>query len=574
MSRLQTATPPHAPHELDLRTRLLQQVLVILALIAIGYLLVGYLGNLRPSFFPFDALISLALCLVCYALYRRGTPGAIGQANSWLVAWVNILAAFYSQAYGVRHPITALYLVGIVLSGMLIGGWFLPLWTMMGSLFVVIWAVLEWQSPGFPTHPSSAAVSLTSGADVVEIILLWLPLFAITGWLVRLFARNLELSVQVARGQTAALTETLDALVRQPTPHTPLELALTSIARQLQAEWATLFFYDFVAGVAALRLAYGNGGILPTPEARELESGPLSLDAPMIRQMIETGAPLLIDDVANDGRLQNRALLLAQGIQTVLTIPLRQGERVVGHFASHSVQKRRFQPGEIELAQALAQQATLAMQLADLSERAQETAVLEERNRLAREIHDTLAQGFTGIVIQLEAAEDSLTDDVAEAREHLARARTLARESLAEARRSIQALRPLAMERDDLPGALRQTADRLTDGLHLAAMVRVLGEARPLPAAVENELLRIAQEALRNVIKHAAATAVTLELQYAPQQIVLTVTDNGRGFDPQAPTGGFGLMGLRERADRLGAALTIASQPGAGAQIVCRLEEK
>lgn len=574
MSRLPTATPPHASHELDLRARLLRQVLVALALIAIGYLLVGYLGNLRPRFFPFDALISLALCLVCYALYRRGTPGAIGQANSWLVAWVNILAAFYSQAYGVRHPITALYLVGIVLAGMLIGGWFLPLWTMMGSLFVVIWAVLEWQSPGFPTHASSAAVSLTSGADVVEIILLWLPLFAVTGWLVRLFARNLELSVQVARGQTAALTETLDALVRQPTPRTPLELALTSIARQLQAEWATLFFYDFAAGVAACRLAYGHGAILPAPEARELEPGPLSLDAPMIRQMIETGAPLLIEDVANDGRLQNRALLLAQGIQTVLTIPLRQGERVVGHFAIHSVQKRRFQPGEIELAQALAQQATLAMQLADLSERAQETAVLEERNRLAREIHDTLAQGFTGIVIQLEVAEDSLTDDVAEAREHLARARALARESLAEARRSIQALRPLAMERDDLPGALRQAADRLTDGLHLAATVRVLGEARPLPPAVENELLRIAQEALRNVIKHAGATAVTLELQYAPQQIVLTIADNGRGFDPQAPTGGFGLLGLRERAERLGAALTIESQPGAGAQIVCRLEEK
>jgi signal transduction histidine kinase len=563
-----------APHEFALRARLLRQVIIALGLLAAGYLLVSYLGHLRPRFFPYDALITLALCLVCVALYRRGTMVAIGQANSWLVAWINILAAFYSQAYGVRHPITALYLVGIVLSGMLIGGWFLPLWTAMGSLFVVIWAILEWQSPDFPTHPSSTAVPLTSGADVVEVVLLWLPLFAITGWLVRLFARNLELSVQLARGQTAALTETLDALVHQPTAHTPLELALTSIARQLQAEWATLFFYDFAANVASLRLAYGNDAILPAQATKELGPGPVSLDAPVIRQLLETSAPLFIDDVANDSRLQNRALMLAQGIQTVLYIPLMQGERVVGHFAINSLQRRRFQSGDVALAQALAQQATLAMQLADLSERAQETAVLAERNRLAREIHDTLAQGFTGIVIQLEAAEDSLTDDLDEAREHLSRARLLARENLAEARRSIQALRPLAMESDDLPGALRQTADRLTDGLNLAATVRVLGEARPLQTEVENELLRIAQESLRNVVKHAGATAVTLELQYAPEQITLTIADDGQGFDPQAPTGGFGLMGLRERAARLDATLTIESQPGAGTKVICRLEEK
>lgn len=574
MSRLPEVTVQYAQHEFSLRTRLLRQVLIAMAIVAGGYLLVGYLGNVRPYFFPFDGLITLALCLVCYGLYRRGTMRAVGQANSWLVAWVNILAAFYSQAYGVRHPITALYLVGIVLSGMLIGGWFLPLWTGMGSLFVVLWAVLEWQSAEFPTQPTTAVVPLESFSDVLGVILIWLPLFVIAGWLVRLFARNLELAVQVARGQTTALTETLDALVHQPTARTILEQVLRSIARQLQAEWTTLFIYDFEANRATLRLAYGDGDIIPSQAAQRLSPSDSTLSAPVIQELMASGAPLIIDDVANDGRLQNRALMLAQGIATVLYIPLKQGERVIGHFSLHSLEKRRYQDKEIELAVALAQQATLAMQLADLSEQARETAVLEERNRLAREIHDTLAQGFTGIVIQLEAAEDILAEgaDVAEALAHLARARTLARDSLAEARRSIRALRPLAMESDGLPGALQQAADRLATGTETTAEVIIQGQRRPLPEQVESELLRIAQEALNNVLKHASATAVTVELRYAPDAITLTVADDGQGFDPQASAQGFGLLGMRERADRLGAVLTIDSHAGQGTKVVCRLE--
>jgi signal transduction histidine kinase len=570
------STSSYTKSEFELRSALLGRILIGFSAAVIVYLLIGFLTDLRPVFFPLDGLLFMSLCLVCWVLYRRGTRGSIGFANSWLVAGVNILAAFYSQAYGVRHPITALYLAGIVLSGMLIGGWFLPAWTAMGALFVLIWAVLEWQSAGYPTSPGGQAQAIESLPDLVGVVLIWWALFLITGWMVRLFAKNLEQAVQVARGQTTALTQTLNALVRQPAVDTILEQVIIAMAEQLQAESATLVFYDSEADVAGLRLAYGKGAILSPEETQQLGPGPLALDTPVIQEMVEGGRPFVVDDmndIAHDPRLQYRTLMLSQGIQTVLYVPLRQGERVLGHFTVNSLEKRRFRPEEIELAQALVQQATLALKLTELSEQASESAVVEERNRLAREIHDTLAQGFTGIVIQLEAAEDNLADNEQQASlAHLARARTLARESLAEARQSVQALRPLALESSNLPDALRHMAGKLEAATTLSARVITHSLPYPLPEEVENELLRIAQEAANNSVKHGEGTAVVLELSYEPAHFTLVVRDNGWGFDPTQPAQGFGLTSMRERAARLGAELTIYSRPKEGTEIRCRLK--
>jgi signal transduction histidine kinase len=226
----------------------------------------------------------------------------------------------------------------------------------------------------------------------------------------------------------------------------------------------------------------------------------------------------------------------------------------------------------------LVQQATLAIQLTELSDnasrQASEGAVLEERNRLAREIHDTLAQGFTGIVIQLEAAEDTLAEDEKEAAlAHLARARELARDSLAEARRSVQALRPLALERDDLPGALRRSVEQLTAGTAISIEVVISGLPVTLSEQVENELLRIGQEAVNNAVKHAGATAVMVELSYETNGVTLMIQDNGRGFDSHQPAPGFGLAGMRERANRIGAEIMIDSQPGGGTTVCCRVDD-
>ncbi|MGI5819449.1 MAG: PAS domain-containing sensor histidine kinase [Armatimonadota bacterium] len=195
--------------------------------------------------------------------------------------------------------------------------------------------------------------------------------------------------------------------------------------------------------------------------------------------------------------------------------------------------------------------------------------VVEERTRIAREIHDTLAQGFTGIVIQLEAAEDVLADEPQNARLHMLRARTLARESLAEARRSVWALRPLALRGDDLGYAFLHLAHKLTESSGTSIGFTLRGVLRPLSQGIEHDLLRIGQEALVNALRHANATEIRVTLTCDDAHIGLTVEDSGDGFDVDrsADRPGFGMRGMRERADSLGGTLTITSSPGVGTKV-------
>jgi signal transduction histidine kinase len=200
----------------------------------------------------------------------------------------------------------------------------------------------------------------------------------------------------------------------------------------------------------------------------------------------------------------------------------------------------------------------------------QDSAVAEERNRIAREIHDTLAQGFTGISIQLEAAKDTLTADPEDARGHIERARQVARESLAEARRSVWALRPPELDGVGLAGALREFTARVGVGGATAVEFSLEGEAYLLPMGVTLGLLRICQEAVVNALRHAQARKIQVQMVYEPVELRLSVQDDGRGFDSQAgKTGkGFGLVSMRERAERIGASLEINSVPGAGTRVV------
>lgn len=220
----------------------------------------------------------------------------------------------------------------------------------------------------------------------------------------------------------------------------------------------------------------------------------------------------------------------------------------------------------------------------ETAEQAREYAVLQERNRLAREIHDTLAQGFTGIVIQLEAAEDSLHDDPEEAQAHIARARTLARESLAEARRSVQALRPHLLEQRDLAFALKYYVEQMTAGTPVLAEVIVEGTPPTnLSNDIEGHLLRVGLEALTNTLKHANALHVRVQLTFSPNGVHLSVTDDGDGFDTSTAAAwlgadallsdrdmteqGFGLAAMRERAERIGGRLRVESSPGKGCAV-------
>jgi signal transduction histidine kinase len=207
---------------------------------------------------------------------------------------------------------------------------------------------------------------------------------------------------------------------------------------------------------------------------------------------------------------------------------------------------------------------------------AREAGVSDERQRMAREIHDTLAQSLAGIITQLQA--DQVSRD-GERRRHLDAALALARESLSEARRSVHALRPEPLEHGRIEEALRMVAERWSALHGVAATVTTTGPVGPIPPEAELTLLRTAQEALANVAKHAAAGRVGLTLSYFGDQVSLDIRDDGRGFTPRSghgppsgePMGGYGLTAMRERIEGQAGSLTVESEPGAGTTISASL---
>ncbi|HEY9623637.1 MAG TPA: CHASE2 domain-containing protein [Crinalium sp.] len=200
---------------------------------------------------------------------------------------------------------------------------------------------------------------------------------------------------------------------------------------------------------------------------------------------------------------------------------------------------------------------------------AEEASILDERNRMAREIHDTLAQAFTGIIVHLEAAFLKTTDDPQTAQRCIQTSSDLARFGLAEARRSVQALRPQLLEDGDLYSALSRLASQLFSYTETQVNCELVGNAYALPSDVEANLLRIGQEALTNAAKYAKATEIQIDLVYEPMQCILRIKDNGQGFATNVVSvnNGFGLLGMAERAERMGAHLTIQSAPGQGTEV-------
>jgi signal transduction histidine kinase len=208
---------------------------------------------------------------------------------------------------------------------------------------------------------------------------------------------------------------------------------------------------------------------------------------------------------------------------------------------------------------------------AELAAAERREGILEERQRLAREIHDTLAQGFTSIVMHLEAAEGALSGDPETLQNHIDRARSTARDSLDQARRVVQDLRPDLLEKGTLPDAIKRTASHWKEDTGIPVTATTTGNPVPLHPNIEVTLLRAAQEALNNIRKHAQATTVQLTLSYMGDLVILDVQDNGVGLDGAEQShlsGGFGLQAMRERVEACDGTLTLESDPGEGTTVV------
>ncbi len=269
-----------------------------------------------------------------------------------------------------------------------------------------------------------------------------------------------------------------------------------------------------------------------------------------------------------------RAFHAERGNRAIRHVPMRAGERLVGWLGLGFAEPEPALGRSHALLQGLADQMTLAVEMTRLAEGAQAGGILAERHRIAREIHDTIAQALVGVSVHLDAAEmDAPANVPASLRGHLAQARELARAGLAEARRSILALRPEVLESSTLCVALAQRTAALAAAGGPRMTVQLVGPPRPIPEETEAELLRIGQEAITNAVRHAGAAAVEVIVEFTPGFITVRVRDDGRGFDPAQPGSpdGFGLRGMRERAGRIGGELTVSSQPGAGSEARLRV---
>jgi two-component system NarL family sensor kinase len=258
---------------------------------------------------------------------------------------------------------------------------------------------------------------------------------------------------------------------------------------------------------------------------------------------------------------------LTGGLRYHASIPLYAGDRPLGVINLATRGWRRLTRQELDLLTTIADQVGVAIERARFSEQSVEVARADERSRMAREIHDTLAQGLTAVALQIEAGLSRLGDKH-EARRPLSRALDVARSSLDEARRSLSALSPSSLEK----GSLAEALGALSRGFTADTGVRVnidITEVGALPPEIEIELFRIASEALTNVRKHANAREATLHLGIGRRGLELRVSDTGVGFRRRgAPRQGFGLMGIEERARRIGGRAAIRSGPGRGTTVL------
>jgi GAF domain-containing protein len=280
-----------------------------------------------------------------------------------------------------------------------------------------------------------------------------------------------------------------------------------------------------------------------------------------------TGEPLLVPDVGQETRYYS--LPEADEIRSELAVPLGTRERVIGVLHVQSDHPNAFDESDLALLQSLANQAAVAIENARLYERAQHLAVVEERQRLARDLHDSVTQALYGMTLYSEAAAGQLAlGHSGRVAEHLHELQATGQEALAEMRLLIYELRPPVLEEEGLVGALQARLQAVEGRVGLKTDFRVTGECQLLPE-VEEGLYRIAQEALNNALKHAHASNITVCLRQLQGTVTLEVVDDGVGFDP-APAreqGGLGLSAMEERAAVLEGHLTVESSPGQGTRV-------
>ena len=345
-----------------------------------------------------------------------------------------------------------------------------------------------------------------------------------------------------------------------------LNLVVTSARELLGADAAILSLLDEGRGRLIVRAADGLRG-------QALMGVDLAPGQGVAGHVMLTGQPLVVNDYVTDTRITHEldGLVRQEGLQTHLAVPIASRGKAIGALV---IAYRRTQPtseDEVHLLRRMANQAAIAIENARLYEQVQSLAILEERDRLGREMHDSLGQSLGVLNLKAKLVEDLVgAGRTREAEEELGQMRQTIREAYDEVRHAILGLRT-SEARDDLETALRVQITRFRDQTRLPVLHDVLGPIPSLPALAAVQVTRIVQEALTNVRKHAQASAVTVTMTAEGGRLVVRVTDDGCGFDVAAiqaePGARFGLETMRERAESIGGSLDVASAPGKGTTV-------
>jgi len=285
-------------------------------------------------------------------------------------------------------------------------------------------------------------------------------------------------------------------------------------------------------------------------------------------RVIEQGSPLVVPAMSNDPDAVPAAQRLL-GEQVYVGAPMRAKGQVLGVLSVIGEAGRQFNAEEVALLASIADQVGVAVENARLYQQAEQLAIMEERQRLARELHDSVTQSLYSTNLMAETGRRAAeAGDLPAIEQVLGRLGQVTHEALKEMRLLIYELRPLSLEREGLVGALQQRLDAVEGRAGVETRLLVEGQVN-LTEPAEGALFRIGQEALNNALKHAAATSVLVRIRAGGETLTLEVIDNGRGFDPRAAAraGGIGLITMRERAEKLGGKLEILSRPGEGTQV-------
>jgi signal transduction histidine kinase len=325
--------------------------------------------------------------------------------------------------------------------------------------------------------------------------------------------------------------------------------------------------------------------VLTTHKPKELEQAPplnMELDVPeTLTSLFTKQRPIRIADVWGDDPaakflrsfLINEAAAMLRDIQSWMWVPLAVKGRIIAVIGLAHSKQDFFKPHHADMAMTLANQAAITLVNAELFEDAQSLAILQERQRLARNLHDAVNQSLFSAGLIAEVLPGLWEEDQEDARRALEDLRNLTRGAIAEMRMLVSELRPLALTDSNLNDLLHQLADAFTGRTNIHVTLTITGEDI-LNSDVQVVIYRICQEALNNIAKHASASRVKIKLQYTVDKVDLHVQDNGRGFDSNLSLPGhYGLGMMNERAEAIGAKLEIMSRPGKGTAVILRWQE-